>query len=168
MNVKIGRARTRISTFVAGGVLFILVADLSGIMAQIPVVALAAVMMIVAITTVDWHSVKPSTLRRMPIPETIVMIVTVVVVVATGNLALGVIVGVVLAMVLFARRLAHVISAERTLGDDATTASYAVRGPLFLAAAMTWSSASTTWKTRTTSSSISPKRRSGMPRPSQL
>jgi len=94
-------------------------------------VALAAVMMIVAITTIDWHSVKPSTLRRMPIPETIVMAVTVTVVVATGNLALGVIVGVVLAMVLFARRVAHVVDVQRVEGAAGSPVRYFVSGPLF-------------------------------------
>lgn len=131
VNVKIGRARTRISTTVAGVFLLALVTGLSDIMGQIPMVALAAVMMVVAISTVDWHSLKPSTLRRMPIPETLVMAVTVIVVVATGNLALGVIVGVVLAMVLFARRVAHVIAVERTVAADAASVHYRVSGPLF-------------------------------------
>lgn len=131
LNVKTGRARTRISTFVAGVFLLALVTGLSSVMGQIPMVALAAVMMIVAVTTVDWHSVKPSTLRRMPVPETIVMGVTVAVVVSTGNLAYGVIVGVVLAMVLFARRVAHVISVDRTPADDGASVHYEVVGPLF-------------------------------------
>jgi SulP family sulfate permease len=129
LNVKIARARTRISTFVAGLLLLALVTLLSDLMAQIPMVALAAVMMIVAVTTVDWHSVRPSTLRRMPVPETLVMVVTVVVVVTTGNLAIGVLVGVVLAMVLFARRVAHLITVDRTIDGD--VARYAVHGPLF-------------------------------------
>jgi SulP family sulfate permease len=131
LNVKTGRARTRISTIVAGVFLLALVTGLSSIMGQIPMVALAAVMMVVAVSTVDWHSVKPSTLRRMPIPETIVMAVTVAVVVITSNLAYGVIVGVVLAMVLFARRVAHVISVCRTLSADGGSVHYEVNGPLF-------------------------------------
>ncbi|CAD6009336.1 SulP family inorganic anion transporter [Agreia sp. COWG] len=131
VNVKMGRARTRISTFVAGLVLLALVTLLSDLMAQIPMVALAAVMMIVAITTVDWHSVRPSTLRRMPVPETLVMVATIVVVVVTGNLALGVLVGVVLAMVLFARRVAHVIRVDRVVAADGESARYTVHGPLF-------------------------------------
>ncbi|PPF77358.1 sodium-independent anion transporter [Subtercola sp. Z020] len=131
LNVKTGRARTRISTTVAGVFLLALVTGLSSIMGQIPMVALAAVMMIVAVSTVDWHSVKPSTLRRMPVPETLVMVVTVVVVVATGNLAYGVLVGVVLAMVLFARRVAHVIAVSRTVADEGDAAHYEVTGPLF-------------------------------------
>ena len=131
LNVKTGRARTRISTLVAGVFLLVLVTGLSSIMRQIPMVALAAVMMIVAITTVDWHSVTPSTLRRMPVPETIVMGVTIAVVVVSGNLAYGVIVGVILAMVLFARRVAHVVRADRTLSADGGSVRYDVVGPLF-------------------------------------
>ncbi|MCQ9165912.1 SulP family inorganic anion transporter [Arthrobacter sp. STN4] len=131
LNVKTGQARTRISTFVAGVFLLALVTGLSEVMGQIPMVALAAVMMVVAVTTVDWHSLKPATLKRMPVPETIVMGVTVAVVVLTGNLAFGVVVGVILAMVLFARRVAHVISVDRTLADDGATVRYAVVGPLF-------------------------------------
>jgi len=145
VNVKIGRARTRVSTIAAGLFLLLLVTGLSTVMARIPMVALAAVMMIVAISTVDWHSVRPSTLRRMPLPETLVMVVTVVVVVATGNLAVGVAVGVVLAMVLFARRVAHVLVVRRTIesaggadhlpgtapAPDAGRVRYDVVGPLF-------------------------------------
>jgi sulfate permease, SulP family len=131
VNVKIGRARTRLSTVVAALALLLLVTGLSGLMAQIPMVALAAVMMIVAIKTVNWHSVSPATLRRMPLPETIVMVVTVAVTVATGNLAIGVAVGVVAAMILFARRVAHVIRAERTLSLDGQSVRYDVHGPLF-------------------------------------
>ena len=131
LNVKTGQARTRISTFVAGLFLLALVTGLSSIMGQIPMVALAAVMMVVAVTTVDWHSVKPSTLKRMPVPETIVMAVTVAVVVLTENLAYGVLVGVILAMVLFARRVAHVITVDRTLAGDGESVRYEVVGPLF-------------------------------------
>ncbi len=131
VNVRIGRARTRVSTAVAALVLLLLVTGLSHLMAQIPMVALAAVMMIVALKTINWHSIAPATLKRMPLPETIVMLVTVAVTVATGNLALGVAGGVLLAMVLFARRVAHVIRAERSLGPDGLSVRYDVHGPLF-------------------------------------
>jgi SulP family sulfate permease len=131
VNVKIGRARSRVSTAVAALVLLLLVTGLSGLMAQIPMVALAAVMMIVALKTINRHSVQPATLKRMPIPETLVMAVTVATTVATGNLALGVFAGVLLAMVLFARRVAHVIRAERTLSQDGLSVRYDVYGPLF-------------------------------------
>jgi SulP family sulfate permease len=102
-------------------------------MALIPMAALAAVMMVVAVRTIDWRSIAPSTLRRMPIPETLVMLVTVGVVVATNNLAIGVGVGTLLAIVFFARRVANVVRVERTVADDGSRASYTVSGPLFFA-----------------------------------
>jgi SulP family sulfate permease len=94
-------------------------------------VALAAVMMIAALKTIDWHSISLATLKRMPIPETIVMVTTVAVTVVTGNLAIGIAVGVLLAMVLFARRVAHVIRAERVVSPDGASVRYSVHGPLF-------------------------------------
>ncbi|MGP5290451.1 SulP family inorganic anion transporter [Brachybacterium tyrofermentans] len=129
VNVKLGRARTRLSTFIAGVLLLILVTVLSDLMAQIPMAALAAVMMVVALSTVDVHSIKPATLKRMPLSETFVMLVTVVVVVLTHNLAIGVAAGAVLAILLFARRVAHVTTVDRLVGDQG--AAYTVRGPLF-------------------------------------
>lgn len=131
VNVKLGRARTRISTFVAGVALLLLVTALSDVMEQIPMVALAAVMMVVAVTTVNWHSVTPATLKRMPVPETIVMVATVAIVVITHNLAVGVAAGAILAMVLFARRVAHVVGVHRESAPDGGSVRYTVTGPLF-------------------------------------
>lgn len=129
VNVKLSRARTRISTFIAGVFLLALVTVLSDIMERIPMVALAAVMMVVAVSTVNFHSIRPSTLKRMPISETAVMVVTVVIVVMTSNLAIGVGIGAVLAMILFARRVAHVVAVDRRLEGNSVT--YRVHGPLF-------------------------------------
>jgi SulP family sulfate permease len=88
-------------------------------------------MMIAALKTFDWHSVMPSTLKRMPKSETSVLVLTVVITVATGNLAFGIAGGVLLAMVLFARRVAHVIRVERMPAEDGSAVRYAVHGPLF-------------------------------------
>ncbi|MCU1586156.1 MAG: hypothetical protein JWM49_2712 [Microbacteriaceae bacterium] len=137
VNVKIGGARTRISTLVAGATLLLLVTTLSGVMARIPMVALAAVMMIVAITTMNWGSVNPMLLKRMPLSETIVMVVTVAVVVATGNLAVGVAAGVVLALALFARRVAHHLRVDRALDAAGSSVRYNVHGPLFFGSSNT-------------------------------
>nr|WP_318269135.1 SulP family inorganic anion transporter [Pantoea agglomerans] len=133
VNVELGRARSRVSTLAAGLVLLLLVTGLSQIMAQIPMVVLAGIMMVVAVKTVNWHSLQPATLKRMPWSETLIMVLTVAVTVWTGNLALGVLAGVILAMLLFARRIAHVIHAERQLSDDGRSVRYVVRGPLFFA-----------------------------------
>ena len=73
INVKASGARTRISTFLAGVFVLILVVALGDIVALIPMAALVAVMIVVAIATFDWHSIRPATLKRMPISETVVM-----------------------------------------------------------------------------------------------
>ena len=133
VNVEMGQARSRISTIAAGLTLLILVTGLSTLMAQIPMVVLAGIMMIVAVKTLDWHSLKPATLKRMPWSETIVMLCTVAITAWTSNLALGVLTGVIIAMMLFARRIAHVIHLVRSLSQDGSVATYEVHGPLFFA-----------------------------------
>jgi SulP family sulfate permease len=139
INVKVSGARTRISTFLAGVFLLGLVVGLGDIVALIPMAALVAVMVMVSVGTMDWHSIAPTTLRRMPRSETLVMLATVVVTVATHNLAHGVIVGSLTAMVLFARRVAHLVTVEKIgeSGDDhggtPDTVVYRVTGELFFA-----------------------------------
>ena len=133
MNVKASGARTRISTFLAGVFLLILVVVLGDVVALIPMAALVAVMIFVAYAAFDWHSIRPDTLKRMPKSETAVMVTTVVVTVASHNLAIGVGVGVLAAMVLFARRVAHFVTVRRTVADDGASVTYAVTGELFFA-----------------------------------
>ncbi len=136
INVKVSGARTRISTFLAGVFLLILVVGFGDVVALIPMAALVAVMIMVAVGTFDWHSIQPATLRRMPKSETTVMATTVVVVVATHNLAIGVAVGVLVAMTLFARRVAHLTETHREVveaTDGTVTAVYTVTGELFFA-----------------------------------
>jgi SulP family sulfate permease len=133
INVKVGGARTRASTFLAGVFLLVLVVALGDVVATIPMAALVAVMIMVAVGTFDWHSVRPATLRMMPLSETAVMLSTVVVTVTTHNLAYGVGVGVLVAMVLFARRVAHLVEVTGVLDPDGTTKIYRVSGQLFFA-----------------------------------
>lgn len=135
INVKASGARTRISTFLAGVFLLILVVVLGGVVSVIPMAALVAVMIFVSWATFDWHSIHPRTLKMMPKSETLVMVATVVVTVATHNLAIGVGVGVLVAMVMFARRVAHFVTVERTVTgvDGHETATYTVNGELFFA-----------------------------------
>jgi sulfate permease, SulP family len=133
INVKACGARTRISTFLAGVFLLALVVGLGDVVARIPMAALVAVMIMVSVGTLDWHSINPKTLRRMPGSETTVMIATVAVTVATHNLAYGVIVGTLAAMVLFARRVAHLTDVVAVGAPDDLTRIYAVKGELFFA-----------------------------------
>ncbi|MCS3427475.1 SulP family sulfate permease [Mycolicibacterium mucogenicum 261Sha1.1M5] len=131
INVKVSGARTRISTFLAGAFLLILILVLGDLVSLIPMAALVAVMIMVSVAAFDWHSIAPSTLRRLPKSETFVMVSTVAVVLATHNLAIGVIAGVVVAAVLFVRRVAHVVAVEREPGEESVT--YRVTGELFFA-----------------------------------
>ena len=133
INVKGSGARTRISTFLAGVFLLVLVVGLGDLVGTIPMAALVAVMVMVSVGTFDWHSVRLATLRRMPRSETAVMVATVVVVVLTHNLAIGVVVGVLVAMVLFARRVAHFTQVVEVAQPDPGTKVYAVVGELFFA-----------------------------------
>ncbi|QCQ17973.1 SulP family inorganic anion transporter [Microbacterium sp. RG1] len=135
INVKASGARTRISTFLAGSFLLALVLLLGDVVAIIPMAALVAVMIVVSIATFDWHSVRPRMLARMPVSETAVMIITVAMTVWTHNLAIGVVAGVLAAMVLFARRVAHLVTVTRVVDADAEvpTVRYAVDGELFFA-----------------------------------
>ncbi|MBO9532063.1 MAG: SulP family inorganic anion transporter [Solirubrobacteraceae bacterium] len=133
INVRVSGARTRLSTFSAGVFLLFLILVLGPVVAKIPMTALAAVMVFVSYATFDWHSVRPATLRRMPLGETVVMLATVAVTVATSNLALGVVVGVLVTMAVFSRRVAHLLDVQRVLAPDRRSVRYAVAGELFFA-----------------------------------
>jgi sulfate permease, SulP family len=133
INVRVSRARTRISTFSAGVLLLVLVVGLGSLVAVIPMAALVAVMILVSVSTFDWHSIAPATLRRMPRGETLVMAVTVVGTVATHNLAIGVGAGVLTAMAVFARRVAHLVDVDRVVDPDGASALYSVAGEVFFA-----------------------------------
>ncbi|GAA2726045.1 SulP family inorganic anion transporter [Actinocorallia aurantiaca] len=132
INVKNG-ARTRISTFLAGVFLMILCIVFGPVVSDIPMAALVAVMVLVSVSTFDWHSVAPGTLKRLPVGETTVMVVTVGMVVATHNLAIGVVVGSITAMVIFARRVAHLVDVTSVTDPDGGRVVYAVTGALFFA-----------------------------------
>ncbi|HEF0079779.1 SulP family inorganic anion transporter [Citrobacter braakii] len=100
VNVEMGKGRSRVSTVAAGLVLLLLVTALSEVMAKIPMSVLAGIMVIVAVKTFNWHSIQPATLRQLPVTETLVMLMTVAATVSTGNLALGVVAGVMTMLIL--------------------------------------------------------------------
>ncbi|MCX5192514.1 SulP family inorganic anion transporter [Streptomyces sp. NBC_00249] len=133
INVKVSGARTRLSTFLAGVFLMVLCIAFGPVVSEIPMAALVAVMVMVCFATFDWHSVAPRTLRRMPAGETAVMVITVACVVATHNLAVGVVTGSVAAMVVFARRVARLADVTAVTDPDGTQVVYAVTGELFFA-----------------------------------
>ncbi|MFE0046726.1 SulP family inorganic anion transporter [Streptomyces albireticuli] len=133
INVRVSGARTRLSTFLAGAFLLVLCVVFGPVVSDIPMAALVAVMIMVSVAAFDWHSVAPKTLRRMPAGEIAVMVVTVGCVVATHNLAVGVIVGSLAAMAVFARRVARVVHVEAALAPGGDRVVYTVTGELFFA-----------------------------------
>ena len=130
INVKSG-GRTRLSTFLAGFVLIILCILLGKWVALIPMPALVAVMIMVSIGTFNWASFK--NLLVHPPTTSIVMLATVVTVIKTHNLAIGVGVGVLLAAIFFARKVAQLIAVESELDATGERRTYRVSGQLFFA-----------------------------------
>ncbi|WP_235876835.1 SulP family inorganic anion transporter [Saccharopolyspora terrae] len=133
INVRTAGSRTRLSTFLAGAFLMVLCIAFGPLVSQIPMAALVAVMVLVSVGTFDWHSIAPKTLKRMPAGEIVVMLATVAVVVATDNLAIGVVVGSITAMVIFARRVAHLVEVTAVSDPDGGQVVYHVTGELFFA-----------------------------------
>lgn len=128
INVKSG-GRGRLSTFVAGALLLIMVVFLSDWIKQIPMAALVAVMIMVSIGTFDWQSIQQ--LRSHPLSFNLSMLATVVVTVATHNLAYGVLVGVLFASVFFANKVSHFMYVDKQQGSTPETLVYKVVGQVF-------------------------------------
>ena len=128
INIKSG-GRTRLSTLTAGVVLLVMVLVLDKWLVQIPMAALVAVMIMVSIGTFSWGSVKD--LREHPLSTNIVMVVTVIVVVATHNLAFGVLAGVLLAALFFANKVGHYMLVTSELDETTDTRTYRVVGQVF-------------------------------------
>jgi SulP family sulfate permease len=129
INVKSG-GRGRLSTFCAGFFLLIMVVFLDDWIKQIPMAALVAVMIMVSIGTFSWSSIRD--LKKHPLSTNIVMIATVIVVVLTHNLALGVFVGVLLATLFFANKIGRLMLVKKHTPDD-NTRIYEVIGQVFFA-----------------------------------
>jgi len=132
INVKSG-GRGRLSSFAAGVYLLIMVVFLDTWVAQIPMAALVAVMIMVSIGTFSWNSLLD--MKKHPPSTTIVMVMTVIVVVATHNLAFGVLTGVLLASLFFANKVGQYKYVVSKLSEDGTTRSYRVVGQVFFASA---------------------------------
>ena len=128
INVTSG-GRTRLSSLVAGLTLMFMLLTLQPWVRQIPMGALVAVMIMVSVSTFDWSSLRD--MAVMPKSDTIVMVATVAVVVYTHDLAQGVLVGVVLSALLFARKISQISNVSSTLSEDGTARTYLVAGELF-------------------------------------
>jgi len=128
INVKSG-GRGRLSTFIAGFLLLIMVVFLSDIISIIPMAALVAVMIMVSIGTFDWGSIK--SLKTLPLSTNIVMIVTVIVTVYTHNLAHGVVAGVLLASLFFANKISHFMYCNTSYDENKEVKTYEFVGQVF-------------------------------------
>lgn len=127
INVKSG-GRGRLSTFTAGVVLIFLIMVLGGLVVQIPMPALVGVMIMVSIGTFDWSSLKAMT--KIPITDTIVMVVTVVTVVLTHDLSKGVFAGIILSALFFTAKISKVrVDSSR----NGLTLDYRAQGQIFFA-----------------------------------
>ncbi|NDW05592.1 SulP family inorganic anion transporter [Jiella pacifica] len=138
INVKSG-GRGRLSTFAAGIFLLFLILVLGDFVAIIPMAALVAVMIMVSIGTFSWSSIV--NLRSNPRRSSVVMLATVVTVVWTHNLAIGVLVGVMLSGVFFASKVAQIFRVTSTLSEDGLTRTYRVEGQVFFASSDRFASA---------------------------
>ena len=128
INVKSG-GRGRLSCFTAGVILLILVVFMGDLVSQIPMAALVAIMIMVSVGTFSWSSVKA--LRTHPRSSSVVMIATVVTVVYTHNLAIGVLVGVLLSGIFFAGKIAQLFKVTTEITKSGRHRTYIVEGQLF-------------------------------------
>lgn len=138
INVKSG-GETRLSTFVAGSFLLFLIVVLGPLVARIPMAALVAVMIMVSIGTFSWRSIRD--IRHHPWQSSVVMVVTVVVVVWTHDLAQGVLAGVILSGLFFASKVKRLFTVESELSADGATRTYRVEGQVFFASSDSFVSA---------------------------
>ncbi|WP_412049338.1 SulP family inorganic anion transporter [Hoeflea sp. Naph1] len=132
INIKSG-GRGRLSTFVAGTMLLFFIVVLGDWVAKIPMAALVAIMIMVSIGTFSWSSIK--NLRSHPRSSSVVMLATVLFVVFTHNLAIGVLVGVLLSGLFFAWKISQLFGVRSELTADGRTRTYIVEGQLFFASA---------------------------------
>lgn len=138
INVKSG-GRGRLSTFAAGFYLIVMIVVLGDLIAMIPMAALVAVMIMVSIGTFSWRSIKD--LRTHPTMSSAIMVVTVVAVVVTHNLAIGVAIGVLMSVFSFARKAAALVRVGTRLDEDSDERIYTVEGNLFFVSAGSFSKA---------------------------
>lgn len=138
INVSSG-GRGRLSTLWAGVFLLFLIVVLGPYVQQIPMAALVAVMIMVALNTFQWGSIK--TLLTHPKSSSFVMLGTVVVVITTHDLAKGVLFGVILSGLFFAHKVTRFFGVESALDGTMAVRTYRVTGQIFFATAEAFHSA---------------------------
>ena len=127
INVSSG-ARARLSGIVAAVLLLVFIMYGAPLIEQLPMAALTGVMIMVAIGTFEWASLR--TFNRMPKSDVLVMALVTIVTVILHNLALAVLVGVIIAALVFAWDNAKRIRARKHI-DENGHKHYEIYGPLF-------------------------------------
>ncbi len=127
INVTSG-ARARLSGIVAAVMLLVFIMFGSSVIELLPMAALTGLMVMVAVGTFEWASLK--TFRRMPKSDIIVMVLVTVVTVILHNLALAVLIGVIISALVFAWDNAKRIRARKRIDEDGVK-HYELYGPLF-------------------------------------
>ena len=138
INIKSG-GRTRLSTLAAAVFLMVLILVFGNWLSLIPMAALVAVMIMVSIGTFEWKSLKD--LKTNPKTSSLIMITTVVAVVVTHNLAIGVAIGVLMSLYSFARKAALLVRIGSEMDSTGEKRTYFVQGNLFFVSAGTLSRA---------------------------
>ncbi|MCI0754328.1 SulP family inorganic anion transporter [Teichococcus vastitatis] len=131
-NVRFG-GHGRLSTLTAGAFLLVLMVLLRPWVAQVPVAALVAIMIMVSVETFSWASLRD--MVRHPKVSSMVMLATVAVTVFTHNLAAGVAVGVMLSGVFFAFKVMRLMNVRSEYDAATDTRTYRVTGQVFFASA---------------------------------
>ena len=127
INISSG-ARARLSGIVAAVMLLVFIMFGSGLIEKLPMAALTGLMIMVAIGTFEWASLK--TFNKMPRSDIFVMVTVTLVTAVLHNLALAVIVGVIIAALVFAWDNAKRIRARKHI-DENGAKHYEIYGPLF-------------------------------------
>jgi SulP family sulfate permease len=127
INVSSG-ARARLSGIVAAVMLLVFIMFGAGLIEKLPMAALTGLMIMVSIGTFEWASLR--TLRRMPKTDIFVMVLVTLVTAILHNLAIAVVVGVIIAALVFAWDNAKRIRARKYV-DDHGIKHYEIYGPLF-------------------------------------
>jgi len=126
INIRSG-GRGRLSTFVSGAFLLVLIFVLRDIVKQIPMAALNGVMIMVAFETFNWKSLKP--LRNMPLSDAVIMPFTMAIALWTHDLAKGVLVGVILSTLIFSWKVAQIKVVKSF--DTSGAKIYTISGQIF-------------------------------------
>ena len=130
INIKSG-GRGRLSCFVAGLFLLVLVVLLGDLVSMVPMAALVAIMIMVSIGTFSWSSIK--NLKEYPRSSSVVMLATVFFVIYTHNLAIGVLIGILLEGIFFAWKISQLFTVSSSVTQDGRHRTYHIKGQLFFA-----------------------------------